>query len=97
MEEVSELEDEETIAAHLEKAHGLKTSFQAVHKFFKRASAGQIPLGLKDTGLTADVGKPLEPCTEPGVAVHHDPFSVEATPEELFAKTKRRYAGENKA
>jgi hypothetical protein len=84
------------ISAHLEKAHGLKTSCRAVHKFFKRASAGRIPLGFKDTGLTADIGKPSEPCTEPGVEVHHDPFSVETTPEELFTKTKKRYAREYK-
>jgi hypothetical protein len=80
------------IAAHLEQAHGLKTSIRAVHKFFKRASGGRIPLGFGDIRLTADIGKLPEPGSEFGVEVHHDPFSVETTPEELFAKTKRRYA-----
>jgi hypothetical protein len=73
-----------------------KNQFQAVQKFFKRASAGRIPLGFNDTGLTANTdGSP--PRTEPGVEAYNDPFSVETTPEELFAKTKRRYAGEHKA
>jgi hypothetical protein len=85
------------IAAHLEKTHGLKTSFQAVHKFFKRASAGRIPLGFNDTGLTSNIDRPPEPSTELGVEPHHDPFSVETIAEELFAKTKRRYAREYKA
>ena len=85
------------IAAHLERAHGLKTSFRAVHKFFKRASAARIPLGFNDTGLTANTDGSPTPSTEPSVEAHHDPFSVETIPEELFAKTKRRYARENKA
>jgi hypothetical protein len=84
------------IAAHLEKAHGFKTSFRAVHKFFKRASAARIPLGFNDTGLTANTNGSPTPSTEPGVEAHHDPFSVETIPEELFAKTKRRYAREHK-
>ena len=86
-----------TIAAHLEQAHGLKTSFQAVQKFFKRASGARIPLGFSDTGLTVNTDGSPKPRTEPGVEAHNDPFSVETTPEELFAKTKRRYAGEHKA
>jgi hypothetical protein len=83
-----------TIAAHLEQAHGLKTSFRAVHKFFKRASAARIPLGFNDTGLTINTDRSPEPRAETGIEAHDDPFSVEAIPEELFAKTKRRYAGE---
>ena len=85
------------IAAHLEEAHGLKTSFRAVHKFFKRASAGRIPLGFNDSVLSANIDRPPEPGAEPSVEAHQDPFSVETTPEELFAKTKRRYAREYKA
>jgi len=84
------------IAAHLERAHGLKTSLRAVHKFFKRASAARIPLGFNDTGLTANTDGFPTPSTEPSVEAHHDPFSVETIPEELFAKTKRRYAREYK-
>src|SRR5258707_12011282 len=72
------------IAAHLEQAHGLKTSFQAVHKFFKRASAARIPLGFNDTGLTAKTEGSSKPSTEPSVEARADPFSVEAIPEELF-------------
>ena len=82
------------IAAHLERAHGLKTSFRAVHKFFKRAA--RIPLGFNDTGLTANTDGSPNPSTEPSFEAHHDPFSVETIPEELFAKTKRRYAREYK-
>ena len=85
------------IAGHLQQAHGLKTSFQAVQKFFKRASGTQIPLGFNDAGLTARTEGSSKPSTEPGVQGHNDPFSVEAIPEELFAKTKRRYAKEHKA
>ena len=85
------------IAAHLQQAHRLKTSFQAVQKFFKRASGAQIPLGFNDAGLTANTDGSLKPITEPQVKAHDDPFSVEAIPEELFAKTKRRYAKEHKA
>ena len=85
-----------TIAAHLEQAHGLKTSIRAVHKFFKRASA-RIPLGFKDTRLTTNKDGSAKPSTKPGVDAHDDPFSVETIPEELFTKTKRKYARENKA
>jgi hypothetical protein len=85
------------IAAHLQQAHGLKASFQAVQKFFKRASGAQIPLGFNDTGLTARREGSSKPSAEPGVQAHNDPFSVEAIPEELFVKTKRRYAKEHKA
>jgi hypothetical protein len=85
------------IAAHLEQAHGLKTSIRAVHKFFKRASGARIPLGFNDTGLTAKTDGSPKPSAKPGPAPHDDPFSVETTPEELFAKTKRRYARENRA
>ena len=85
------------IAAHLEQAHGLKTSIRAVHKFFKRASGARIPLGFKDTGLTTNKDGSAKPSTKPGAAPHEDPFSVETTPEELFAKPKRRYAREHKA
>jgi hypothetical protein len=85
------------IAVHLEQAHGLKTSFQAVQKFFKRASAVRIPLGFNDTGLTTNKDGSAKPSTKPGVEAHDDPFSVETVPEELFAKTKRKYARENKA
>src|ERR1700758_709337 len=69
------------IAAHLEQAHGLKTSFQAVQKFFKRASGAQIPLGFNDAGLTVNTDGSLKPATEPQVKAHDDPFSVETTPE----------------
>ena len=86
-----------TIAAHLQQAHGLKTSFQAVQKFFKRASGAQLPLGFNDAGLTGRTEGSSKRSTEPGVEAHNDPFSVEAIPEELFAKTKRRYAKEHKA
>jgi hypothetical protein len=85
------------IAAHLEQAHGLKTSFQAVHKFFNRASGARIPLGFNDVGLTTSTDGSPKPNAKPGAAPHDDPFSVETIPEELFAKTKRRYARENKA
>ena len=85
------------IAAHLERAHGLKTSIRAVHKFFKRASGARIPLGFKDTGLTTNKDESAKPSTKPGVDAHNDPFSVETIPEELFTKTKRKYARENKA
>src|SRR5260370_12789648 len=80
------------IAAHLEQAHGLKTSFRAVHKFFKRASAVRIPLGLNDAGLTANKDGSPKPSAKPGPARHDDPFSVETIPEELFANTNHRYA-----
>src|SRR6266550_277899 len=79
------------IAAHLEQVHGLKTSFRAVHKFFKRASDARIPLGFNDAGSTAKTEGSSKPSTDPGVEAHDDPFSVETIPEELFAKTKRRY------
>ena len=85
------------IATHLEQAHGLKTSFRAVHKFFKRASGARIPLGFNDTGSTTNTDGSVKPSTKPGVEAHDDPFSAETVPEELFAKTKRRYARENKA
>jgi hypothetical protein len=85
------------IATHLEQAHGFKTSIRAVHKFFKRASGARIPLGFSDTGLTTNKAGSAKPSTKPGVDAHDDPFSVETIPEELFAKTKRKYARENKA
>jgi hypothetical protein len=85
------------IAANLEQAHGLKTSTRAVHKFFKRASGGRIPLGFNNAGLTTNTDGSPKPSAKPGTAPHEDPFSVETVPEELFAKTKRRYARENKA
>jgi hypothetical protein len=85
------------IAAHLEQAHGLKTSTRAVHKFFKRASGAKIPLGFKDTGLTTKTDGSSKASAKSGAAPHGDPFSVETTPEELFAKTKRRYARQKKA
>jgi len=85
------------IAAHLEQAHGFKTSIRAVHKFFKRASGARIPLGFNDAGVTTNADGSAKPSTKPGSAPDGDPFSVETTPEELFAKTKRRYARENKA
>jgi hypothetical protein len=85
------------IAAHLQQAHGLKTSFQAVQKFFKRASGARIPLGFNDTGSTTNTYGSPKPNAKPGAAPHDDPFSVETIAEELFAKTKRRYARENKA
>jgi hypothetical protein len=85
------------IAAHLEQAHGLKTSIRAVHKFFKRASGARIPLGFNDTGLTTNKDGSAKSGTKPGVDAHDDPFSVETVPEEFFAKTKRKYARENKA
>src|SRR5271165_3462996 len=84
------------IAVHLEQAHGLKTSFRAVHKFFKRASGVRIPLGFNDAGLPISTDGSPKPSAKPGPAPH-DPFSVETIPEELFAKAKRRYARENKA
>jgi hypothetical protein len=46
--------------------------------------------------LTANTDGFPTPSTEPSVEAHHDPFSVETIPEELFAKTKRRYAREYK-
>jgi hypothetical protein len=85
------------IAAHLEQAHGLKTSIRAVHKFFKRASGARIPLGFNDAGLTTNADRSAKPSTKPSSAPREDPFSVETIPEELFAKTKRRYAREHKA
>ena len=85
------------IAAHLEQGHGLKTSIRAVHKFFKRASGARIPLGFNDSGVTTNADRSAKPSTKPGSALHGDPFSVETIPEELFAKTKRRYAREHKA
>ena len=85
------------IAAHLEQAHGLKTSIRAVHKFFKRASGARIPLGFNDAGVTTNADRSAKPSTKPGAAPHEDPFSVETIPEELFAKTKRRYTREKKA
>jgi hypothetical protein len=85
------------IAAHLEQVHGLKTSIRAVHKFFKRASGARIPLGFNDAGVTTNADGSAKPSTKPGSAPDGDPFSVETTPEELFAKTKRRYTREHKA
>src|SRR5438132_5194206 len=61
------------IAAHLEQAHGLKTSIRAVNKLFKRASGARIPLGFNDTGLTAKTDGSPKPGAKPGPAPHDDP------------------------
>src|ERR1700736_2555853 len=63
------------IAAHLEQAHGLKTSFRAVHKFFKRASAARIPLGFDDTGLTMNKHRSPEPPAETRLEARHHTLS----------------------
>jgi hypothetical protein len=47
--------------------------------------------------LTTNTDRSVKPGTKPGVEAHDDPFSAATVPEELFAKTKRRYARENKA
>ena len=74
------------IAAHLQQVHGLKTSFQAVQKFFKRASGAQIPLGFNDAGLTARKEGSSKPSTEPGVEAHNDPFSVTPVQDKVSKK-----------
>src|SRR6516165_6180232 len=64
------------IAAHLEQAHGLKTSIRAVHKFFKRASGARIPLGFNDTGLTTNKDGSAKSGTKPGVDKHDEPSGI---------------------
>jgi hypothetical protein len=77
------------IAAHLEERHGLKTSLRTVRNFFKRARAGRVPLGFDEAAIpTRAILLPDAP--EP----KNDLFSVEVSPEDPFAKTKRRYAKE---
>jgi hypothetical protein len=77
------------IAAHLEETHGLKTSLRTVRNFFKRARAGRAPLGFDETETrTRAIVLTDAPDTKNGL------FSVEVSPEDPFAKTKRRYAKE---
>jgi hypothetical protein len=85
------------IAAHLEQTNGFKTSFRAVHKFFKRASTGHTPLGFNDVGLTTKTDGSPKFSADVRVEAHVDVFSVETIPDDLFAKTKRKYAKERKA
>ena len=77
------------IAAHLEETHGLKTSLRTVRNFFKRARAGRVPLGFDETETpTRAIVLTDAPDTK------NDLFSVEVSPEDPFAKTRRRYAKE---
>jgi hypothetical protein len=77
------------IAAHLEETHGLKTTLRTVRNFFKRARAGRVPLGFDESETPARAIVLTDaPDTE------NDRFSVEVSPEDPFAKTRRRYAKE---
>ena len=77
------------IAAHLEETHGFKTSLRTVRNFFKRARGGRMPLGFDETETpTRAMVLTDAPDTK------NDLFSVEVSPEDPFAKTKRRYAKE---
>jgi hypothetical protein len=77
------------IAAHLQETYGLKTSLRTVRNFFKRAHVGRVPLGFDETETpTRAIVLTEAPDTKNGL------FSVEAPPEDPFAKTKRRYAKE---
>jgi hypothetical protein len=67
---------------------GLYTNSSNEHR------ASKSPFGFNDTGLAVNTDRSPEPRTKTGIEADDDPFSVEAILEELFAKTKRRYAGE---
>jgi hypothetical protein len=77
------------IAAHLEETHGLKTSLRTVRNFFKRARAGRAPLGFDESQTPA---RAIVLTDAPDTK--NDRFSVEVSPEDPFAKTRRRYAKE---
>jgi hypothetical protein len=75
------------IAAHLQQTHGLKTSLRTVRNFFKRARGGRVPLGFNDSET------PNRRIVLPDVQdTKNDPYSVEGSADDPFAKTKRRYA-----
>jgi hypothetical protein len=77
------------IATHLEETQGLKTSLRTVRNFFKRARAGRVPLGFNGAET------PPRTIVLPDLPDRkNDPFSVEASSDDPFAKTKRRYAKE---
>jgi hypothetical protein len=77
------------IAVHLEETHGLKTSLRTVRNFFKRARAGRVPLGFDESETPA---RAIVLTDAPDTK--KDRFSVEVSPEDPFAKTRRRYAKE---
>jgi len=84
------------IATHLEQAHGLKTSFRAVHKFFKRASGARIPLGFNDTGSTTNTDGSVKPGAKPGVEAHDDPFSARPFRRNCLQKPREGTPGRTK-
>ena len=75
------------IAVHLEESRGLKTSLRTVRNFFKRACAGRVPLGFDESETPA---RAIVLTDAPDTK--NDRFSVEVSPEDPFAKTRRRYA-----
>jgi hypothetical protein len=77
------------IAVHLEESHGLTTSLRTVRNFFKRARSGRVPLGFNETETPARAIVLTN-----ALDTKNDLFSVEVSPEDPFAKTKRRYAKE---
>jgi hypothetical protein len=77
------------IAAHIEETQGLKTSLRTVRNFFKRARAGRVPLGFDEIETPARAIVLTDARDR-----KNDLFSVEVSPEDPFARTKRRYAKE---